>query len=683
MYVDNTDSQLATLEVMKDLMTKSDSFTRISVTETGSIHCQHKKSKIDCQVIIRNELPVGNSELVKFYLTLDEKLKPLMLLIKFWVDCCDLRHENGFSSHAIYLMVLFYLQQDPYKLPSVMDLQKELPPDEIDGWNCAFGPVEFTNVTLESATLFDLLVGFFKFYCNFDYTSKVISPYLGSTIDKVSFVKPYDLPECFEDYLNQEEVFVVNSGFCVQDVFEHSKNVSFSADLSTAGRFTAACRNSLQLLRTDTKDVLYKLLFSSDSLNEFCVKNEGFCDVDTVKSVVLTILREVCGCKVEVKDGDTSVLYSCQSRVNIWDNRIDVLKKLMTELSPDATRIEREVAVTSHIVNNSSESATWKMMVSLNFDTNSSSVNVSFVEVENVMSISHIQHFVYVNLVEGLNDKSGVSNFKVEDDEVVAVKMEKTVDLTQESVKSEDLSVTISDTQEDLVLVETQIESSEEDPSSGDQTKTDNLASVESENVSSGDNETAETEPREDPVVENSVSEETSNVDESKNLTTVDDVEGFADIEMKVETDVNLQERVNDEDAEIIIVSDDVEMISVDTEQSDIVSDEDAVSEVEDDHQHAKDLSQAENLTEVSHDISTTLEENSACVDTKDSPFITDLNDIANSTASGPEMETFDESVQHLVNWGTEDSDFGKLLKNQQLLFSVHDLYIVGLAMKI
>ena len=409
-YVDNTDSQLATLERIKEQVERSEFFERVSLCLDGDspvVKFEHKKTKIFCQVSIKNELPVGNTELIKFYLMLDEKLKPLIVLIKFWLDCCGLRDENGLSSYAICLMVLFYLQQDPYNLPSVADLQKDLPPDEIDGWNCAFGPVEFTSSSLENATIFELMVGFLEFYSEFDYASTVLSPYWGSAIEKIGFLKPYELPDCFENFVNSDEVFVVNSGICVQDVFEHSKNVSLSVDLSSVARFTAVCRKSLELARSNAKGILFKLLASDEDLNEFSVINDDFCDehewIGLIKSLVSTILKRICRCDIVEKIEETGVCYDCSGDFNVWDDRVQTLKNLPVDRKMNT--VEREVAVSSHIVNNCSKEATWKMAVSLKFDTNPSRVSISFKDEENQPLILHIQHFVYVRLLEALKHK--------------------------------------------------------------------------------------------------------------------------------------------------------------------------------------------------------------------------------------------------------------------------------------
>ncbi|XP_063927742.1 uncharacterized protein LOC135140929 isoform X3 [Zophobas morio] len=458
-YVDNTDSQLATLERIKEQVERSEFFERVSLCLDGDspvVKFEHKKTKIFCQVSIKNELPVGNTELIKFYLMLDEKLKPLIVLIKFWLDCCGLRHENGLSSYAICLMVLFYLQQDPYNLPSVADLQTDLPPDEVDGWNCAFGPVEFTSSSLENATIFELMVGFLEFYSKFDYASTVLSPYWGSAIEKIGFLKPYELPDCFENFVNSDEVFVVNSGICVQDVFEHSKNVSLSVDLSSGARFTAVCRKSLELARSNAKGILFKLLASDEDLNEFSVINDDFCDehewIGLIKSLVSTILKRICRCDIVEKIEETGVCYDCSGDFNVWDDRVQTLKNLPVDRKINT--VEREVAVSSHIVNNSSKEATWKMAVSLKFDTNPSRVSISFKDEENLPLILHIQHFVYVRLLEALKhkvkiciDDSDNKIFVAKDEPIVSEKVTKKDPVDEIKIEKTSTSKDCGDTQ--------------------------------------------------------------------------------------------------------------------------------------------------------------------------------------------------------------------------------------------
>ena len=118
----------------------------------------------------------------RYYCNLSSKIFQAALIIKYWGKAHDITGINGkFSNYSLTLMLIFQLQQTPYYLPSVIELQKNPTFQNMqDGWNGGFQPMEFVNVYFEKWTVRKMLHDFFEYYANFKYNFNIISPYLGT-----------------------------------------------------------------------------------------------------------------------------------------------------------------------------------------------------------------------------------------------------------------------------------------------------------------------------------------------------------------------------------------------------------------------------------------------------------------------------------------------------------------------
>nr|CAD7440254.1 unnamed protein product [Timema bartmani] len=84
----------------------------------------HRLTEMNCDLSFRNALGVQNSILIRFYLSLDPRIKPLLFILKYWSQKNDLSGSGKLTNYALAMMILFYLQQldDPI-VPSVFVLQ--------------------------------------------------------------------------------------------------------------------------------------------------------------------------------------------------------------------------------------------------------------------------------------------------------------------------------------------------------------------------------------------------------------------------------------------------------------------------------------------------------------------------------------------------------------------------------
>ncbi|KAL1509809.1 hypothetical protein ABEB36_004490 [Hypothenemus hampei] len=231
------------------------------------IKCIHFKTGIKCDLNIKNVLGVCNSQLVCYYLGADVSLKRAMLVLKYWAARRKLTGRCPlFSNYGLVMMFIFFVQQAPYNLPPVISLQE--PSYSINDhscvWNGNFIPnYNFDNHLLQ-ASILDLLKQFFTFYSTFPFNTDIICPYLGLQLPKQEFQVPKEkLPDCYRLYKRQPAELKINSVICVQDPFEHCRNICSSVTRATLETFVTECLFALSICEKNDTHILYKLLTES------------------------------------------------------------------------------------------------------------------------------------------------------------------------------------------------------------------------------------------------------------------------------------------------------------------------------------------------------------------------------------------------------------------------------------
>lgn len=158
------------------------------------IKARNKHEGVDCDISISNGLGVRNTELIKYFFYLQPRLREMVCFLKLWMKKSELfyapNNNTLFSNYALTLLVIFYLQ-DIKLLPSIIDLQKNVPPMNIGPWNCSFEFVsqkKFQKTLTNPVGLQSELKGFFRFYSSMEIFLKyVLSIYLGQKIPKENF----------------------------------------------------------------------------------------------------------------------------------------------------------------------------------------------------------------------------------------------------------------------------------------------------------------------------------------------------------------------------------------------------------------------------------------------------------------------------------------------------------------
>ncbi|KAK9729777.1 hypothetical protein K7432_000022 [Basidiobolus ranarum] len=84
---------------------------------------------ISCDITVNNILGVHNSQMIKAYLSIDDRVKKLIILIKHWAKRRGINSSNSgtYSSYCYVLMTIFFLQnlEEPI-LPSLQQISQEL-----------------------------------------------------------------------------------------------------------------------------------------------------------------------------------------------------------------------------------------------------------------------------------------------------------------------------------------------------------------------------------------------------------------------------------------------------------------------------------------------------------------------------------------------------------------------------
>ncbi|TQS38688.1 hypothetical protein Golomagni_00801 [Golovinomyces magnicellulatus] len=174
-----------------------------------------------CDMNVNNTLALENTRMIKTYVEIDERVRPLAMIIKYWTKrriVNDAAFGGTISSYTWICMIINFLQsRSPPILPALHQRAKmKLSPG--NGIESAFADDidELRNFGHKNKeTLGELLFSFFRFYAHeFDYDSLVISVRQGKQISKVE--KGWHLTN--------------NNRLCVEEPFNVGRNLGNTVD---------------------------------------------------------------------------------------------------------------------------------------------------------------------------------------------------------------------------------------------------------------------------------------------------------------------------------------------------------------------------------------------------------------------------------------------------------------------
>ncbi|TAQ85968.1 hypothetical protein B7494_g5708 [Chlorociboria aeruginascens] len=177
--------------------------------------------RLACDMNVNNTLALENTRMIKTYVEIDPRVRPLAMIIKHWTKrriVNDAAFGGTLSSYTWICMIINFLQtRAPPILPALHQRPHLILPNK-DGPESSFADNldalrNFGQKNQES--LGDLLFSFFRFYAHeFDYDKLVISVRSGKQISKV----------------DKKWHVTTNNTLCVEEPFNVSRNLGNTAD---------------------------------------------------------------------------------------------------------------------------------------------------------------------------------------------------------------------------------------------------------------------------------------------------------------------------------------------------------------------------------------------------------------------------------------------------------------------
>ncbi|KAI8632740.1 hypothetical protein F5Y19DRAFT_328564 [Xylariaceae sp. FL1651] len=177
--------------------------------------------KLSCDMNVNNTLALENTRMIRTYVEIDERVRPLAMIIKHWTRrriVNDAAFGGTLSSYTWICMIIAFLQ---LRQPPVLPALHQRPHQKLvreDGEIAAFaddvGKLRGFGDKNKS-TLGELLFQFFRFFAHeFDYSLHVLSVRLGKLITKND--KKWHL--------------AINNQLCVEEPFNTGRNLGNTAD---------------------------------------------------------------------------------------------------------------------------------------------------------------------------------------------------------------------------------------------------------------------------------------------------------------------------------------------------------------------------------------------------------------------------------------------------------------------
>ncbi len=205
---------------------------------------------VACDINVNSTLALENTKMIKTYVQIDERVRPLAMVIKYWVKRRILNDAAGggtLSTYTWICMILNFLQMRNPPLLPVLSIDSQ-GPRCLDTAEMFKG---FGDANKESLGL--LLFSFFRHYAHdFDYVNDVISVRHGA-------------------YLSKREkgwATLMNAGLCVEEPFNTSRNLGNSADDISVKGLQIEFRRAFRMIsdHADLERACEQFIFSDESI---------------------------------------------------------------------------------------------------------------------------------------------------------------------------------------------------------------------------------------------------------------------------------------------------------------------------------------------------------------------------------------------------------------------------------
>ncbi|KAK4938033.1 hypothetical protein LTR10_021440 [Elasticomyces elasticus] len=195
--------------------------------------------QVACDINVNNPLALENTDLVRTYVDIDSRVRPLAMIIKYWAKrriLNDAALGGTLSSYTWICLALNFLQtRDPPILPTLQQ-QPKLEPKILAGVNVSFD----RNIesykdfgSRNKSSLGELLFHFFRYYGHeLDFEQNVVSVRLGRILSKVE--KQWHLLQ--------------DNRLCVEEPFNLSRNLANTADDTSMRGIHMELRRAFELI---------------------------------------------------------------------------------------------------------------------------------------------------------------------------------------------------------------------------------------------------------------------------------------------------------------------------------------------------------------------------------------------------------------------------------------------------
>ncbi|XP_022113204.2 terminal uridylyltransferase cid1 [Pieris rapae] len=247
---------------------KNNKFLNINAftkTKIPKVNFKHRKTKICCDVTFSGRGALKNSLLLQYLISSDERIPPLMFIVKYWAKINKITGRYLMSNYCLILLVVFFLQKELI-LPTIEFLQRNVDMEETDYWNTEFARV--VNLNDNRKSVYNLLGDFFRFYSILDFENNIISLYTGDLIRRECFANDQNITSVYEMYwVNVTEhnlpALVLDSCFCIQDPFNHSRNAGVTVKRHTAEFIVQLMKNAASIYERESDNYFLPNLLNS------------------------------------------------------------------------------------------------------------------------------------------------------------------------------------------------------------------------------------------------------------------------------------------------------------------------------------------------------------------------------------------------------------------------------------
>ncbi|CAP67680.1 uncharacterized protein PODANS_1_15710 [Podospora anserina S mat+] len=211
----------------------------ISAAKVPIVKIWDPELKLACDMNVNNTLALENTRMVRTYVSIDERVRPLAMIIKHWTRrriINDAAFGGTLSSYTWICMIIAFLQlRDPPVLPALHQRQKEKLLKS-DGTRSEFADdvPKLTGFGAKNKeSLAALLFQFFRFYAyEFDYDKFALSIRVGKLLTKTE--KKWHIG--------------TNNTLCIEEPFNIIRNLGNTADDTSFRGLHLELRRAFDLL---------------------------------------------------------------------------------------------------------------------------------------------------------------------------------------------------------------------------------------------------------------------------------------------------------------------------------------------------------------------------------------------------------------------------------------------------